>query len=248
MAGKAKAKAARSANARRTQRPWVGLLVGLVGVVGVVWGFANTPMFHPQHLTALRKQHAELFARADVVTLPSVPYTIRLGPKEKMASIRGYFHFGNITAEAGDASGPAPSVRWAVPQGQKWPDNLALGQRGSGLRPVPPMICELTFPPEGQGSVRKFTVQAEVSYPHWASVGKSEVVRKQIAEQHTVYMPIEQAEVDVLADYERHVAKRDHYKKIGSWGSVGGALGLVVAYIGFSGFAEARRGRRSQAK
>lgn len=246
MASREKAKT--KSKARRVQRPWVAPVLVVVGLAGVVWGFANTPMFHPQHLAALRKQHAELFARAEVVTLPSVPYTLRLGGNEKMNSIRGYFHFGNITAEAVDGQGPAPSVRWAVPQGQPWPDAMALGQRGAAQRPVPPMICELTFPPGGEGTVRRFSVQADVSYPHWAGARTPEVIRKQVVEQHTVFMPTDPAEIAVLADYEQHVAKQAYYKKAGNWGSVGGVLGMLVTYVGLSGFVEARRGKRARGK
>lgn len=245
MANKAKSPRAK---ARKARNPIVWLAMGAVGVVGAVWGLANTPLLHPQHLDALRKEHAALFARAEVVALPSVPVTLKLGGDEKTSSINGYFHYGNIAAEAGDSGAPAPAVRWAVPQGRPWPDVLGASRRGNALRPTPPLICELTFPPEGRGAVRRFSIHADVSYPQWTAMGKSEVVRRRISEQHTVYLPTDPVEVAAVAEYERHVAAQEHYRKAGNWGAGGGLMSLLLAWGGISKYVEGRRPRRAAAK
>lgn len=215
------------------------LLAGVVGLGAAGWGLSLAPIFHRQHLPAFHKQHAALFAKADIVTLASTPVTFRISGADSLSGILGYCRFDDITADSGDPAVVAPDIRWAPGRERPWPASIAYTPRTAVLRVPPPLECIVTFPPAGAGAPRTFTIEADVSVPRWATAGKVEVVTRHLVERHTVYIPTDPAETGVLTEFERMSAKQARVDSIGSWGVFGGAVGLILAWSGISGFLDA---------
>lgn len=215
------------------------LLAGVVGLGAAGWGFTLAPIFHRQHLPAFHKQHAALFAKADIVTLASTPVTFLISGADSLSGILGFCRFDDITASAEDPAVAAPDIRWAPGRERPWPDTISYTPRTAVLRVPPPFECILTFPPSGAGAPRAFTIEADVSVPRWAIAGKVEVVTRHLAERHTVYIPTDPAETGVLTEFERMSAKQARVDSIGSWGVFGGAVGMILAWSGISGFLDA---------
>ena len=215
------------------------LVLGLAGLGGAAWGLSLAPIFHRQHLPAFRHQHAALFAKADIVTLASVPVPLRITGSDSLSGILGFCRFDNITSVAEDPTVAAPDIRWAPGRERRWPDVITYNPRTAVLRVPPPLECILTFPPAGAGKPRAFTIEAEVSVPRWANAGKFVVITRKLAERHTVYVPTDPTETGVLTEYERLTTAQLRATRMGSWGVFGGVAGLIVAYSGLSGFLDA---------
>jgi hypothetical protein len=215
------------------------LLAGVVGLGAAGWGLSLAPIFHRQHLPAFRQQHAALFAKADIVTLASAPVTFRISGVDSLSGILGFCRFDHITAGTEDPAAAAPDIRWAPDRERRWPDNITYTPRTAVLRVPPPLECILTFPPSGAGVPRAFTIEADVSVPRWATAGKLEVVTRRLVERSTVYIPTDPTETGVLTEFERKSAKQARVDSIGSWGVFGGAVGLILAWSGISGFLDA---------
>ncbi len=215
------------------------LLAGVVGLGAAGWGLSQAPFLHRQHLPEFRRQHAALFAKADIVTLASVPVPFRIAGADSLSGILGYCRLDNITAGADDPGVAAPDIRWAPGHERPWPDTIAYTPRTAVLKNPPPLECILTFPPAGAGVSRAFTIEAEVSVQRWETAGKHVAVSRRLLERHTVYVPTDPAETGVLTEYDRLVAAQARIDNLGSWGVLGGMAGLVLAWSGVSGFLDA---------
>lgn len=215
------------------------LLAGVVGLAGAGWGLSLAPVFHRQHLPAFKQRYAALFAKADIVTLASVPVPFRIAGSDSLAGILGHCRFDNITAGADDPAVAAPDIRWAPGLEHPWPEVIPYTPRTAVLKKPPHLDCILTFPPAGAGVPRSFTIEAEVSVPRWETAGKVKVVTRRLVERHTVYVPTDPAETGVLTEYERLSTAQARVDSVGSWGVFGGAVGLLLAWSGISGFLDA---------
>ncbi len=215
------------------------LVAGVAGLGGAGWGLAQAPFFHRQDLPAFRRQHRDLFAKADIVTLASVPVPFRIAGHDSLAGILGYCRFDNITAGVEDQGVAAPDIRWAPGHERQWPATITYSPRTAVLREPPPLECILTFPPAGAGVPRAFTIEAEVSVLRWVDTGRHEVVSRRLLERHTVYVPTDPAETGVLTEYDRLTAAQARAESMGGWGVFGGMAGLVLAWSGVSGFLDA---------